>query len=104
MELRIEKPELAARVPARTLGDAGTVEQGLDATLEETDQALKRVESVSLRNFGTFYMREERSTWVRRFNPSWNNTPLRISPAHLLPGQESAPLHWRCALQKGTIG
>ena len=70
MEQRIEKPELVARVAARTLGDAGTVEQILDATLEEIYQALKQGESVSLRNFGTFYVREEHSSWVFRFNPS----------------------------------
>ena len=69
-EQRIEKPELVARVAARTQGDAGTVEQIFDATLEEIFQALMRGESVSLRNFGTFYVREERSSWVFRFNPS----------------------------------
>ena len=70
MEQRIEKPELITRVAARTQADAGTVEQILDATLEEIYQALKRGESVSLRNFGTFYVREERSSWVFSFNPS----------------------------------
>ena len=61
MEQRIEKPELVARVAARVQKDAGPVEEILDATLEEIYQALKRGESVSLRNFGTFYVREERS-------------------------------------------
>ena len=60
MEQRIEKPELVARVAARVQKDAGPVEEILDATLEEIYQALKRGESVSLRNFGTFYVREER--------------------------------------------
>ena len=67
-EQRIEKPELVARVAARTQADAGTVEQILGATLEEIYQTLKQGESVSLRNFGTFYVREERSSWVFRFN------------------------------------
>jgi len=70
MEQRIEKPELAARVAARVRKDASQVEETLDATLEEIYQALRRGESVSLRNFGTFYVREERSSWVFRFNPS----------------------------------
>ena len=70
MEQRIEKPELVARVAARIHKDAGTIEEILDATLEEIYQALKRGASVSLRNFGTFYVREERSSWVFRFNPS----------------------------------
>ena len=59
-----------ARVAARTQADAGTVEQILGATLEEIYQALKRGESVSLRNFGIFYIYEERSSWAFRFNPS----------------------------------
>ncbi len=69
-EQRIEKPELVARVAARAQGNAGAVEEIIDATLEEIYQALKHGECVSLRNFGTFYVREERSSWVFRFNPS----------------------------------
>jgi DNA-binding protein HU-beta len=42
----------------------------LDATLEELYAALKRGESVSLRNFGTFYIRPEPDSWVFRFNPA----------------------------------
>lgn len=69
-EQRIEKPELVARVAARVQGDAGAVEEIIDATLDEIYQALKHGECVSLRNFGAFYVREERSRWVFRFNPS----------------------------------
>ena len=69
-EQQIEKPELVARVAARVQKDASPVEEILDAALDEIYQALKRGESVSLRNFGTFYVREERSSWVFRFNPS----------------------------------
>lgn len=69
-EQRIEKPELVARVAARVQGNAGAVEEIIDATLDEIYQALKHGECVSLRNFGTFYVREERSRWVFRFNPS----------------------------------
>jgi hypothetical protein len=32
--------------------------------------AFKQGQSVSLRNFGTFYVRPERSNWVFKFNPS----------------------------------
>ena len=70
MEQRIEKAELVARVAVRVQKDADAVEEIVDATLEEIYQALKRGETVSLRNFGTFYVREERSNWVFRFNPS----------------------------------
>jgi DNA-binding protein HU-beta len=38
--------------------------------LEEIYQALKQGESVSLRDFGTFYVRPERESWVFKFNPS----------------------------------
>jgi DNA-binding protein HU-beta len=70
IEQRIEKPELVARVLARVQKDAEPVEEIVDATLEEIYQALKQGECVSLRSFGTFYVRQERSSWVFRFNPS----------------------------------
>ena len=70
MEDRIEKRELVVRVAARVRGETGLVEEILDATLEEIYQVLKQGESVSLRNFGMFYVRQERSSWVFRFNPS----------------------------------
>jgi len=49
---------------------SGPVEEIVDATLEEIYEALKQGECVSLRNFGTFYVRPERKSWVFRFNPS----------------------------------
>ncbi len=69
-ENRIEKPELLARVARRTGHETGTVEEIIEAALEEIYQALKQGETVSLRNFGTFYVRPERESWVFRFNPS----------------------------------
>ena len=69
-ENRVEKPELIARVVKRTGHETGTVEEILEAALEEIYQALKQGETVSLRNFGTFYVRPERASWVFRFNPS----------------------------------
>lgn len=42
----------------------------LDATLEEIYAAFQRGESVSLRNFGSFYVRPETAQWVFRFNPA----------------------------------
>ncbi len=67
---RIEKPELIARVARRTSHETGAVEEILEAALEEICLALKQGETVSLRNFGTFYVRPERASWVFRFNPS----------------------------------
>jgi hypothetical protein len=45
-------------------------EEVLEATFEEIYQVLKQGESVSLRDGGTFHVREERSSWVFRFNLS----------------------------------
>ncbi len=67
---RVEKPELVRLVSQRTNRDAETVSEIVDAWLEEIYQALKRGDSVSLRGFGSFYVRPERDSWVFKFNPS----------------------------------
>jgi DNA-binding protein HU-beta len=46
------------------------VEAVIDATLEEIYESLQQGDSVSLRNFGTFYVRVEPKSWVFKFNPS----------------------------------
>lgn len=70
MSNSIDKKELVARIARRT-GETPVVVEGLvDATLEEIYQALKREESVSLRNFGTFYIDQRRSSTAFKFNPS----------------------------------
>jgi DNA-binding protein HU-beta len=70
MSDRIDKKELVRRVSRRVGTGTGTVGDILDAALEEIYEALKHGESVSSRNFGTFYVRPERSSWVFKFNPS----------------------------------
>jgi DNA-binding protein HU-beta len=70
MRDRVEKRDLVRLVSQRIPWDENTIEEILDATLEEVYQALKRGESVSLRNFGSFYVRPERESWVFKFNPS----------------------------------
>jgi DNA-binding protein HU-beta len=70
MSDRLDKTELARRVAGRVVKGTGTVEEIVDATLEEIYEALKQGECVSLRNFGTFYVRPERESWVFKFNPS----------------------------------
>jgi DNA-binding protein HU-beta len=70
MSDRINKQALIDRVSERIGKDVDSVEEVVDATLEEIYEALKRGESVSLRNFGTFYIRPERRSWVFKFNPS----------------------------------
>jgi len=67
---RIDKNELIARVAKRLSKDPADVEPVVDATLEAIYEALKREESVSLRNFGTFYIDVRRSGTVFKFNPS----------------------------------
>ncbi len=67
---RIDKPELVRRVAERTGQQTALVEDLLEATLEEIYAAFKRGESVSLRNFGAFYVRPRPAQWVFRFNPS----------------------------------
>jgi DNA-binding protein HU-beta len=46
------------------------VEAIVDATIEEIYESLQQGNSVSVRNFGTFYVRVEPQTWVFKFNPS----------------------------------
>ncbi len=70
MSGRIEKDELVERVAQRTGASPKTVEAFVDATLEEIYEALKHEERVSLRNFGTFYVRRERESWVFKFSAS----------------------------------
>lgn len=67
---RIEKSDIVHLVAQRTRREPAVVAEILDATLEELYAALKRGESVSLRNFGTFYIRPEPESWVFRFNPA----------------------------------
>ena len=70
MSERIDKKALIDRVSERVGRNTDLVEEIVEATLEEIYAALKRGECVSLRNFGTFYVRRERRSWVFKFNPS----------------------------------
>jgi DNA-binding protein HU-beta len=68
--MSIDKKELVRRVSNQVGKETGTVEEVVDATFNEIYQSLKQGESVSLRDFGTFYVRVERETWAFKFNPS----------------------------------
>jgi len=70
MSDRIEKEDIVRVVAQRTGHENALVNEIFDAALEEIYAALKRGESVSLRNFGSFYVRQESASWVFRFNPS----------------------------------
>jgi len=67
---RIDKKTLVARVARRAGVDEDVAAGLVEATLEEIYEALKQCECVSLRNFGTFYIRKEGRCRVFRFNPS----------------------------------
>jgi DNA-binding protein HU-beta len=67
---RIDKPAIVRLVMQRTGWEQAPVEEILDAVLEEIYAAFTRGESVSLRNFGSFYIRPETAQWVFRFNPA----------------------------------
>ena len=62
MSDRIEKPDVVRLVVQRTSRQP--------ALVEEIYAAFKRGESVSLRNFGSFYVRPATEQWVFRFNPA----------------------------------
>lgn len=68
--MSIDKKQLVKRVSKRLNKGSGTVEEIIDATLDEIYESLKQGDSVSLRNFGTFYVRTGRECWVFKFNPS----------------------------------
>ena len=70
MSQRIDRDTLVQLIAARLSRKETIVAEIVDATLEEIYQALKRGECVSLKNFGTFYVRTERESWVFKFNPS----------------------------------
>lgn len=67
---RIDKTQLVSRIAKRLSKHPPEIEPVADAVLEEIYEALKREESVTLRNFGTFYIDVRRSGTVFKFNPS----------------------------------
>lgn len=70
MSNSINKQELVRRIAKRTGEERAIVDMLLDATLDEIYEALKGEESVSLRNFGTFYIARKRDSCAFKFNPS----------------------------------
>lgn len=70
MSGRVEKPELVTLVSQRPNQDTEIVDAIVDTFLDEIYQAIKRGDSVSLRGFGSFYVRPERESWAFKFNPS----------------------------------
>jgi DNA-binding protein HU-beta len=67
---RMQKKALIVRVAQRAGVEEALAGELVEATLEEIYEALKRGQCVSLRNFGTFYVRAEGRRWVFKFNPA----------------------------------
>jgi DNA-binding protein HU-beta len=66
---RIEKDELARRLATRMQSDVTTASAWIDGFVETLYESFKAGVSVTLRGFGSFYVRRERNSWVFRFNP-----------------------------------
>ena len=69
MNGRLQKKELIRRIATRMGTDEVTTAAWLDAILGTLYEAFKEGKSVTLPNFGGFYVRPERMTWVFKFNP-----------------------------------
>jgi DNA-binding protein HU-beta len=89
--MSINKKDLIKRVTRRVSQNAQDVEEVIDATLDEIYQSLKQGESVSLRDFGTFYVQVKRDASVFKFNPSqrlrklfgWSSTYKGVEPRYV---------------------
>ncbi len=68
--MSINKKDLIQRVSQRVSYDNQVVEEVINVTLDEIYQSLKKGESVSWRDFGTFYIQVKREASVFKFNPS----------------------------------
>ena len=66
----VDKPELVDLVSQRLKQDTEIVDAIVNTFFGEIYQALKRGDSVSIRGFGSFYVRPERESWAFKFNPS----------------------------------
>lgn len=68
--MSINRKALIEQVSLKTGQPKNYVETVLDATLEEIITSLKQGESVSIQNFGTFYIQQRGGSCVFKFNPS----------------------------------
>jgi len=70
MSGHVDKAQLITRTADRLSKSPAEIELVADALLEEIYEALKQGESVSLRNFGTFYIEVRHTGTVFKFNPA----------------------------------
>ena len=66
----VSKKDLIQRVSQKINNKPGEIEKIVDLTLEEIYQSLAEGESVSIRNFGTFYIKHHRDSVAFKFNPA----------------------------------
>ena len=68
----MDKKELIPEIANATGVETEVVEKVFDAAIEQIVQSLKRCESVTIRNFGRFYIRAGRhsASMVFKFSPS----------------------------------
>ena len=70
MSDRIRKKGMVRRLAQRLDADEDAAEACLDAVLEVHYEAIKNGESITLPDFGGFYVRVGRFSWTFRFNPA----------------------------------
>ena len=70
MSDRIQKSEIARRLAERMDADEKTATEWIDGFVDTIYECLATGESVTIRGFGNFYVRQERSAWVFKFNPA----------------------------------
>ena len=70
MSERINKDTLIARVSQQTGQDAEIVTSIVDVFLDEIYHTLQQGESITLKNFGNFFVRPEPESWVFKSTPS----------------------------------
>ncbi len=66
---RIKKDEFVRRLALRMDSDEKTAAAWVDGIVETLYESFKAGESVTLPGFGGFYVRQERESWVFKFNP-----------------------------------
>ena len=70
MSNRTNLENLIIRTAQREGQDPETVGLIVEAFLNEIYLSIEKGKSVTLKNFGSFYVRPEANSWVFKFNPS----------------------------------
>ena len=69
MTERVQKDELARRLAERMHTDTPTASAWIDALVETLYDRFKAGQSVTIKGFGSFYVRPEHTSWVFKFSP-----------------------------------